>query len=442
MSCRTLLLMALAICLLVFSFSPSPSAAAVSRRSPVVEVVEKAGPAVVNIRTEQIVKRRGNPLFGFGDSFFEEFFRGFGPTRVYRTQSLGSGVIIDPRGYVLTNAHVIEQASRIFVALSGQQKEVEAELVGVHDKLDLAVIRVAGEGRFPFLEAGTSSDLILGETVVAIGNPLGLDNSVTTGVISAPHRRVPMEGGHVGHFIQTDALINPGNSGGPLLNIEGKLIGINTAIASQAQGIGFSIPIDMAMRVAGDLIAYGKVRKPYHGILPGNVNRALVRSRGVGGVLVTDIDAGSPAAKGGLQLADVILSVDGMTVESPQEMLQLLDSYTPGHPVELLLLRGTEEISRKVMLEKLPDGYGMRYSERVFGMVVGDGRGKAVVSRVVDGSHAANVGIRRGDIIAEIAGIDVHDAAGYGEVLETFVGELPLSFLVVREKRGYYISMP
>ena len=241
--------------LLSACFIPHPVAAhEISRQSAIVDVVSLAGPAVVNIRTEQIVRRGGSAMFGFGDTLFEQFFSGFGTPRIYKTQSLGSGVLIDARGYVLTNAHVVEQASKIYVALDGRHKEIEATLVGIHARLDLAVIKIEGDEPFSSLKMGSSSDLLLGETVIAIGNPLGLGTSVTTGVVSSTHRRVPMAGGQVGHFIQTDALINPGNSGGPLLNIHGDLIGINTAIARQAQGIGFSIPIDMARRIVNDLI--------------------------------------------------------------------------------------------------------------------------------------------------------------------------------------------
>ncbi|PLY03630.1 MAG: serine protease Do [Desulfuromonas sp.] len=425
------------ICLL-----PMAGKASELRRSPVVDVVAKAGPAVVNIRTEQIIKRRGSPLFGFGDSFFEEFFRGFGPTRVYKTQSLGSGVIVDSRGYILTNAHVIEQASKIYVALSGKQKEIEATLVGVHEKLDLAVIRIAEGDDYPFLKPGRANDLILGETVIAIGNPLGLGNSVTTGVVSSTHRRVPMSDGIVGHFIQTDALINPGNSGGPLLNIEGDLIGINTAIASQAQGIGFSIPIDLAKRIVSDLIDFGKVRKPYLGLLPGNVNRALVRSRGIGGVLVTDVDIGSPAGQAGFSLADVILDLDGMPVESPAELMQVLDSYTPGHRVVFKVLRGQDEITLSALLTEMPENYGLRYSRQLFGLVVQASARGVVVDKVVEDSYAAKARIRAGDRIAEVEGIAISDINTYIDVIEQNLGKLPLSFLIVRDNRGYYIDLP
>ncbi|GAB6082192.1 trypsin-like peptidase domain-containing protein [Desulfuromonas carbonis] len=415
---------------------------AAERRSPVVAAIEKAGPAVVNIRTEQIVKRRRAPVFGFGDSIFDEFFRSFAAPQVYKTQSLGSGVIVDRRGYVLTNAHVIEQASKIFVAVPGQTRELAGELVGSDERLDLAVVRIQGEGDFPFLAPGRSDDLLLGETVIAIGNPLGLGHSVTTGVVSAASRRLPMDDGVVGHFIQTDALINPGNSGGPLLNINGELIGINTAIARQAQGIGFSIPIDLARRVAGDLIKHGQRRPVWLGLLPGSVNVALTRSRGAGGVLVTEVDPGSPAAKAGVELADVILGIDGLEVESPAEMLQLLSSYTPEDQLRLRLLRGDQEQEVTVVLAPLPPEYGLRYVERIFGFRVREGSRGLVIAAVTAGSPAQQAGLQVGDVVAEVGGQRFSGAREFGAYFEAHLGELPQSFLFGRGDRGAYIDLP
>ena len=426
----------------VFCFSLTATAHEVSRQSAVVEVVQKAGPAVVNIRTEQIVRRSGTPMFGFGDSIFEQFFSGFSTHRNFKTQSLGSGVLIDSRGYVLTNAHVVEQASKIFVALDGQHKEIEATLVGMHVRLDLAVIRIEGVETFPSISIGSSSDLLLGETVIAIGNPLGLGNSVTTGVVSSTHRRVPMEGGQMGHFIQTDALINPGNSGGPLLNMHGDLIGINTAIARQAQGIGFSIPIDMARRIANDLINRGLVRKPYLGVLPGTVGQMLVRDRGIGGALVTEVDAESPAEKAGIKVADVILSLDGMIIESPEEMLQVLDSYTPDDQIRIHLLRGQKEADVYVDLASMPEFYGIQYAANVFGLDVRDSENGIIVYHVHPNSPAAAARVRGGDRIAEIDGVVIQTVEEYEqEILERF-GVMPLQFLIVRGNRGYYINLP
>ena len=426
--------------LLLCSLLPETLQAA-DRRGPVVLAIETAGPAVVNIRTEQIVKRRRSP-FGFGDSIFDEFFRSFAAPQVYKTQSLGSGVIIDPRGFVLTNAHVIEQASQIFVAVPGRTRELSGELVGSDERLDLAVVRIRGEDPFPFLAPGHSNDLLLGETVIAIGNPLGLGHSVTTGVVSAASRRLPMDDGVLGHFLQTDALINPGNSGGPLLNINGELIGINTAIARQAQGIGFSIPIDLARRVAKDLTEYGRRRPVWLGILPGSINAALTRSRGSGGVLVTEVDPGSPAATAGVELADVLLGLDGLEVESPAEMLQLLSSYTPEDRLRLRLLRGETERELTVSLAPLPPGYGLDYAERIFGFRVREASRGLVIAGVTAGSPAQRAGLQAGDLVAEIGGQRLTTTAGFAAYLEAHLGELPQSFLFARGEQGAYMNLP
>jgi len=414
----------------------------VSRRSAVVEVVEKVAPAVVNIRTEQIVRRRGSPVFGFGDDFFDSFFRGYSLPRVYKTQSLGSGVIIDPRGYVLTNAHVVEQASKIYVAIAGEKREIEASLVGLHERLDLAVIKINATASFTAVTLGRSNDLLLGETVIAIGNPLGLGSSVTTGVISSVQRRVELADNLVGHFLQTDALINPGNSGGPLLNIAGELIGINTAIASQAQGIGFAIPIDLAKGIAGDLIRYGKLRQPWLGVLPGTVGRAMVEARGVGGALVTEVDAGSPAEKAGLQVADVVLAIDGTEIETPEELMQLVDAYTPDNSLRLRLLRGTRELEVTARLAPLPADYGLDYARRVFGFVLQDGDGGPVIRQVLAGTPAEKVGLHNGDRLLEIEGVEVKNRAEADRQFTAHYGRLPLGMLIVRDKRAYGLTLP
>lgn len=418
------------------------AASAFERRTPVVVAIEKAGPAVVNIRTEQIVKRRSSPLFGFGDSFFEDFFRNFAPPQVYHTQSLGSGVIIDPRGYVLTNDHVVEQASKIFVAVPGHTKEMEAELVGADPCQDLAVVRIKKKQKFPYLPPGRSSDLLLGETVIAIGNPLGLGHSVTTGVISATSRRIPMGKGVIAHFIQSDVLINPGNSGGPLLNINGELIGINTAIAQQAQGIGFAIPIDTARRVADDLIAHGRRRPVWLGVVPGEVGDALTRNRGEGGVLVTGVEDASPASRAGLQLADVILAVDGEVVESPGELSLVLASYTPDDTVQLKVLRGTRVLTLPVALASIPAGYGQGYGLRVFGFAVRDGAKGVAVSRVTPDGPADQVGLQPGDLVAEVGGEQLEKSADLYRYLENHLGDTPQKFLFLRGNRGYYVDLP
>ena len=415
---------------------------AYDRRTAVVDTVAKASPAVVNIRTEQIVQRRSSPFFGFGDSFFNDFFRQYPPTRSYRTQALGSGAVIDKRGYLVTNAHVVEKASRIYVALPGERQEREAALVGMDPSTDLAVIKLDVETALPSLAFADDDELMLGETVIAIGNPLGLENSVTTGVVSAPKRRLPDGAGGVAVFVQTDALINPGNSGGPLLDINGRLIGINTAIAQQAQGIGFAIPVKVVRHVVDDLIAYGRVRPVYSGILPGEINRSMARSRGAGGALVTEIDSGSPAAIAGLQVADVILEVDGIQIDSASEYLSLLRTYAPGSKTLLSLLRGVDELQLEVSLTELPSGYALDYFARIFGLrIVDDSRG-IVVSQVLPKSPAARIEMRPGDLIAEIEGEPVDTLVSFVSRIEATLGRLPLRLGVFRGNRGYLVEMP
>jgi serine protease Do len=418
------------------------TAPAHERRSAVVDTVDKAGPAVVNIRTEQIVQRRNSPFFGFGDSFFDDFFRQFSPSRSYRTQALGSGVIIDSRGYLVTNAHVVEKASKIYVALPGERQEREASLVGLDPATDLAVIKIDTDRKLPSLTFAEADDLLLGETVIAIGNPLGLENSVTTGVVSAPKRRLPDGAGGVAVFIQTDALINPGNSGGPLLDINGRLIGINTAIAEQAQGIGFAIPVRVVRRVVDDLIAHSRVRSVYTGILPGEISRTMARSRGSGGALVTEVDAGSPAAGADIQVADVILEVDGVQTESASEYLALLRTYPPGAKIVFKLLRGVVEINRELSLDELPPGYAMNYFVRIFGLEVEEDRQGLVVSRVLPNSPASQIELRPGDRIAEIEGVRVDTLKDMAARVEATLGRIPLRFTLFRGQRGYLVEMP
>src|SRR3954470_18969363 len=230
-----------------------PATVSASRRTPVVVVAHDVLPSVVNIQTESTIRRRDV------DPFFDPFGFFGGRERDYTSQSLGSGFVWSSDGIIVTNNHVVEGASRITVNLN-DGTQLAAKLIGVDPDSDLAVLRVDAKKLTP-APIGTSSDLLIGETVVAVGNPFGLSGSVTTGVVSALGRSVPSkeEGRTFTDFIQTDASINPGNSGGPLLNIEGKVIGINTAIYAQAQGIGFAIPVDRARKVIQDLLRYGQV---------------------------------------------------------------------------------------------------------------------------------------------------------------------------------------
>ena len=430
------------ILVLIVLFSFCSSSYSAERQTPVVIAVAKARDAVVNIRTEKIVQRRNRPLFGFGDSIFDQFFRDMLPPRSYKTQSLGSGVIIDSDGHILTNAHVVDKASKIFIALSDNQPELEAELIGKDNRIDLAILKITQKGNYPFLSPGHSDDLLLGETIIAIGNPLGLGHSITTGIISSLKRRIQVDRVHSSVFIQTDALINPGNSGGPLININGELIGINTAIARQAQGIGFSIPIDTAKRVMGDLIKYGRVRRGFLGLDVGPVSPAFVRSSGESGVLVEEVEDGSPAEKSGLLAADVILSIDGVVVTSPEEFNSLLQTYAPGSSLDLTVLRGMKKLQKNVELTPLPDGYLLSYTRRIFGFELQEKKVGLVLSKVISGSAAEQVGLRRGDLIVKVDERQVKTLSEYKEALESQLDRRSLTFTVVRDNVAYLVELP
>jgi len=364
------------------------------------------------------------------------------PPRNYKTQSLGSGVIIDAEGHILTNAHVVDKASKIFIALSDNQPELEAKLIGKDNRIDLAILQIIKKGSYPFLPPGRSDDLLLGETIIAIGNPLGLGHSITTGIVSSLQRRIQIDRVHSSIFIQTDALINPGNSGGPLININGELIGINTAIARQAQGIGFSIPIDTAKRVMGDLIKYGRVRRGFLGVQVGTVSSSFIRSAGESGVLIEEVEENSPAEQAGLVAADVILAIDGVTVSTPEEYHSLLKTYTPGTKLNFTVLRGLKRINKKIELMALPHDYILSYTRRVFGFELQEGSGGLFLSKVVSESAAARAGLQRGDQIVKVDDASVGTLLEYQDALEDRLDHQTVMFTVVRGNVAYLVKLP
>jgi serine protease Do len=367
-----------------------PSSAAVAtRRTPVVAVAERVSPAVVNIAAESMV-RDVDPFFGGI----------FTPQR--RAQSLGSGLVIEPSGIVLTNAHVIEGASRIVVTLL-DGRELQADLLGSDHDADLAVLKLAAHD-LRAVPLGQSSDLMIGETVVAIGNPFGLSRTVTMGVLSAVGRTVPSESGErlFTDFLQTDASINPGNSGGPLVNILGEVIGINTAIVSGANGIGFAIPADRARRVVTDLLRYGELRPVWSGARLVTVDEELARRYRLPvqhGALVRKVYPGSPAASGGLQENDVIVAAAGHPVASREDVITAIYTVQADSPIALEVRRGGRSLRLVLRAQSPPQGTGLAVLERSVGLVVGGGRGELAVQRVVRGSAADRRGLAAGDLI-------------------------------------------
>jgi Do/DeqQ family serine protease len=323
--------------------------------NPFIRVAEIVTPAVVNISTVTTGKGRSpsEQFHPFGNEpFFRDFFDRFfeGMPRHRRQTSLGSGVIIDKSGLILTNNHVIKDADEISVKFADKQ-EAKGKVVGTDPKSDLAVIRVSTKEDLPVVALGDSDRLHVGEWAIAIGNPFGLDHTLTVGVISATGRS---EVGIAAYenFIQTDASINPGNSGGPLLNIRGEVIGINTAIVASAQGIGFAIPVNMARKVMDDLVKKGRVTRGWLGIGIQPLTPELAKGFGVGadeGILVNQVMPKSPAEAAGLKAGDLILSVDRKPVKDPRELQRIIAEAEIGRRIELIILR--EKAKREVTVQ-------------------------------------------------------------------------------------------
>ncbi|NUN24102.1 MAG: trypsin-like peptidase domain-containing protein, partial [Candidatus Jettenia caeni] len=290
-----------------------------NRKTPVVMAVEKIGPAVANIRTERLIAQRHvDPYFGSRSEFFEQYFNEFFGQSQKQTieRPLGSGVIIDEDGYIVTNEHVVSRASKIKVRLSNGQ-DFEATMISSDPISDIAVLKINSPTPLPYVKMGTSKDLMIGETVIALGNPFGLENSVTTGVLSAKNRTITFnsEYGEINYngLIQTDALINPGNSGGPLINIDGELIGINAAIVNQAQGIGFAIPVDKVRETLVKLFNFRELNKIWFGV---QVEEQADTSKGI---VVSSVEPKSPAYKANIKTGDYITKIDS------KEILNILD---------------------------------------------------------------------------------------------------------------------
>ena len=416
----------------------SPAAPLPTRRSEVVEVVEKVSPAVVNIAAEQMVRRRS--------SMWDDFFFGLDPRpRREKAQSLGSGAIIDPKGIILTNDHVISGASRI-IATTKSGTELECEVVGSDADNDLAVLRVKNPGNAPLptLKLGTSSDILIGETIVAIGNPFGFSNTVTAGVVSALGRSVRGNDNQRVYtdFIQIDAPINPGNSGGPVVNIQGEMIGIATAIIGGAQGIGFAIPVDRARRIVADLRQFGQVRAVWIG-----AHGRTVTSNGDGsgrprGFRVRSVEPGSPAERAGIKSGDTVVSVDGTPVDSQEAFETALSTRGPGKPMKIALRTGGGERTITVSGEAPPSDYGMRRLRAELGMTVRAGGNGLRITIVDPRGAAARAGLENGDVLIALNGTEVRDADEVNRIFARDQNRTTLVMEVARGRFAYTLTFP
>lgn len=328
--------------------------ATITPNSFVTTAVNRVGSAVVRIDTERTVTRRLDPIFE--DPFFRRFFGENLPQQLpaQRLQGLGSGVIIDRSGEILTNAHVVNQADRVTVSLK-DGRTFEGKVQGADEVTDLAVIKISAGSDLPVAPLGNSSAVQVGDWAIAVGNPLGFDNTVTLGIVSTlkrssaqvgiPDKRID--------FIQTDAAINPGNSGGPLLNDRGEVIGINTAIRADAMGIGFAIPIDKAKAIKDQLMRGEKISHPYVGVQTLSLTPQLAQQNNndpnspfqvpeVNGVLVVRVLPNSPAASAGLRQGDVILQIDGQPVTKAEQLQRIVDSTRVGQVLQMKVQRGNQ----------------------------------------------------------------------------------------------------
>ena len=423
----------LAALLLILLAVPARTLAAPlpSRRSDIVEVVEKVAPAVVNIAAEQTVRRER--------SLFDDFF--FGLDR-RPAKSLGSGVIIDPKGIILTNDHVISGASKILATTKGG-RELECEVVGSDADNDLAVLRVKkGGSTLPTIRMGTSSDLMIGETVVAIGNPFGLSNTVTAGVLSALGRSVPGENQRVyNDFIQIDAPINPGNSGGPVVNIQGDMIGVATAIIGGAQGIGFAIPVDRAKRIVADLVRFGHVQPVWIGLHGHTVTSPEDEDR-PRGFRVRSVEPDSPAARAGIRQGDQIVSVDNTAIDSQEAFETALSTRGPGHSMKIVLKNSSGERTVTLSGQMPPADYGMHLLREELGMTVRPARGGLRISIVNGRGAAARAGLESGDLLLALNGTEVNDAEDVNKVLARDHSRTTLWMVVGRGAWQYTLTFP
>ncbi len=467
MSTRVITAVRLLVAGLVFSLAGPLSATAKSASPDFVELAKKLKPTVVNIRTAKVIKpkqrvqrpRMQSPF----DNFFEDFFGQFDQMpqqRPRREQSLGTGFIISPDGYILTNNHVVNGADEVMVKLS-DGREVKGEIKGTDDKLDLALIKISEKDPFPSAELGDSDELEVGEWVMAIGNPFGLSQTVTAGIVSAKGRVIGS--GPYDDYIQTDASINPGNSGGPLFSTSGKVVGINTAIIAGGQGIGFAIPVNMAKGIIAQLRDSGKVTRGYLGIRFQPLTADLAKSFGLEsekGALISSVEKDTPAEKAGLKAGDVILEYDGKPINEGNELPRYVAATPIDRKVKLVVFREGKKQDIFVVVSKLKDGEGAAAAgggseseklgvtvqeltkELAARLGIKDAKGGLAITEVKPGSSAEEAGIVAGSIIVEINGQRPDTIEKFGEVVAKFKkGDVVRMLLKRPDGSVHYVAM-
>jgi serine protease Do len=442
----------------------SPKAAVPIQSDTISRLAEKMRPGVVNINTTAVVQEspqgRGfRSPFGPQDpfrEFWERFFGGETPQE-FRRRSLGSGVLINKDGYILTNNHVIQNAKEIRVTLF-DEKTYQAKVIGRDPKTDLALIRIEAGKDLPAALLGDSDRLKVGDWVVAIGNPFGLAETVTAGIVSAKGRAIGA--GPYDDFIQTDASINPGNSGGPLFNIRGEVVGINTAIVATGQGIGFAIPINLAKEIIPQLKEKGHVTRAWLGVSIQKVSPDLAESFGLRetkGALVAQVFKGTPAEKAGIQAGDIILEFAGKKIDESRELPRIVAATPVGKKVGVQIFRGGKTLSLEVVVAEMeedkreaaremptPGAAGIQVQNVTPDIARSLGMEKAagvVVVRVEPGSPAEEARIRRGDVILEVNRRAVDDLESFFQAVEKAGDRQSLLFLIRRSEGNFYVTV-
>ncbi len=434
-------------------------------RSPFSAVAEEVLPAVVSVDTKRTIRRSADP---FGDMFRDMFGeRGRGGDeqdyREFEVPGSASGFIFDDAGYIMTNNHVVMGANEVEVTLT-DGREFKATVVGQDPNTDIAVIKIEGDD-LPSLRLGDSDDLRVGDWAIAVGNPLDLEGTVTVGVISAKGRvNLNIRGGAPLYqdFIQTDASINFGNSGGPLVNIKGEVIGINSAVNAQADGIGFAIPINLAKDVSDALISEGKVVRGFLGVRPQEITRERAEASDLGdteGVIISSVEPDTPADKAGIEPGDVITDFAGVSVTSVAQFRRAVAGVTPGDAVKVRVVRDGQTKVLTAVLEERRDTFVAEEPEeeddtRWFGRGVGGlddpliadidiaaDEGVLVVD-VENGSPAEDAGIARGDVILRVGGRPVEDLGGYRDVMRDLEGrKKAIKVMVQRAEYTHFVAI-